>query len=195
MLEHRSCIEYPHACRYWDFGILPVIQDMFKDPAFRAGYKQPRAYDDRTSYFACEAFKEYDAAANGKAGMHRPPNSPPTCMFQLGGDGVSLLNFGQRSATVIGVRCEEMPGDVSQTRLSWRPVIIIEGPRETTNLQYIMEDTVKQLCMHAPMANAGTTVFPDVVILAPSACTLCEWFLLLPMSTLLAVELSSGFPI
>lgn len=158
---------YAHACRYWDFGILPVIKDMFKDPAFRARYKQPRAYDDPTCYFACEAFKAYDAAADGKVGRNRPPDFPCTCMFQLGGDGVSLLNFGQRSATVIGVRCEELSGDVSQTRLAWYPVIIIEGPKDPTNLQYILEDTVKQLCRHAPMANAGVFAFPLIVSLAP----------------------------
>lgn len=137
---------------------MPVIKDMFQDPAFRKEYMQPRNYDDPTSYHACDAFKAYDDAAGGNVGQNRPPGFPATCMFQLGGDGVSLLNFGQRSATVIGVRCEELSGDVSQTHMAWRPVIIIEGPRETTNLRHILANTVQQLCNHSPMANPGMVV-------------------------------------
>lgn len=145
-------------CRYWDFGVVPVVKDMFQDPNFREHYQQPRRYDDPSSYHASQAFKDYDRAANYRCGQARGEGIPATCMFQIGGDGVSLLNFGQRTATVIGIRCEELPGEASQSNMAWRPIIIVEGPKETTNLKHILRDTVTQLCMHAPMGSDGKSI-------------------------------------
>ena len=148
-------------CRYWDFGIVEVVKDMFKSSKFREQYQHARPYDDPTSYFASAAFKAYVAAANGRVGRDRPADVCPTCMLQLGGDGVSLLNFGQRTATVIGVRCEELRGEFSQSNLSWRPIIIIEGPQETKVLHRILEATVNKLRMHAPLRGFGVLQRPS----------------------------------
>ena len=141
--------------RYWDSGIVEVIKDMFKGSKFRDQYHQPCKYEDPTSYFAKAAFRAYDSTANGRVSKDKPDHVFPSCMLQLGGDGVSLLNFGQRTATVIGVRCEELCGEFSQSNLAWRPVIIIEGPKETMVLHNIMKATIDKLRRHAPMKNVG----------------------------------------
>ena len=41
--------------------------------------------------------------------------------------------------------------------MAWRPLIIIEGPKEAMVLHKILEATVKQLRMHAPLKNVGET--------------------------------------
>ena len=128
---------------------------MFQNPAFRRWYQADRPYTDPTSFFASQAFKAYDEATGGRVGPGRPANVAPTVMLQLGGDGVSLLNFGQRTATVIGVRCEELPGEVSQSHMAWRPVIVIEGPKEVTVLHNILANMVSQLQKHAPVQSVG----------------------------------------
>lgn len=139
---------------------MEVVKDMFKNSKFREQYQHDRPYDDPTSYFASAAFKAYDTAANGRVGKDRPAAVAPTCMLQLGGDGVSLLNFGQRTATVIGIRCEELRGEFSQSHLAWRPIIIIEGPQETAVLHNILEATVNKLRMHAPLRGFGVLHCP-----------------------------------
>lgn len=155
------CIRmFSRTCRYWDFGLVNVLTSMFQNPKFRRMYRTGRRYDDPTTYFGSPAFKAYDAAMNERVGENRPNHVPPTCMFQLGGDGVSLLNFGQRTATVIGVRCEELPGEVSQSHLAWRPIIVIEGPKETMVLHEILAATVRQLQAHAPMPTLGLFSYP-----------------------------------
>lgn len=145
---------------------MNAVKDMFKDPKFRDLYQAGRQYDDASSYFSSAAFKAFDAAAGGKVGPDRPDPFPPTCMIQLGGDGVSLLNFGQRTATVIGVRCEELPGEVSQSQLAWRPFIVIEGPKEPSRLHDILAHTVRELREHGPMKFVGVSIScadsPDV---------------------------------
>lgn len=154
-----KCLVKLGMCRFWDFGIVDVVKDMFKSPRFRELYHEGRNYDDPASYFASRAFKEYDKAANGVVGAARPDHVKPTVMLQLGGDGVSLLNFGQRTATVIGVRCEELTGEASHSHLAWRPVIVIEGPKETTVLHNIMASTVNMLRRHAPFHCEGAFYF------------------------------------
>ena len=128
---------------------------MFQNPKFRQMYRTGRRYDDPTTYFGSPAFQAYHAAMNEQVGQNRSNNVAPTCMFQLGGDGVSLLHFGQRTATVIGVRCEELPGEVSQSHLAWRPIIVIEGPKETTVMHKILAATVRQLQKHEPRPSLG----------------------------------------
>lgn len=112
-------------------------------------------YGDASTYFGSEAFRVYDATAFGRVGPGRPHGVLPTIMIQLGGDGVSLLNFGNRTATVIGIRCEELPEEGSQSNLAWRPVIVVEGPKETTALHGIMAQTIRELQEHAPVAMLG----------------------------------------
>lgn len=143
-------------CRFWDFGLVQAVRDMFADPKFRAYYRLPRPYTDPGSYFCSRAFKDYDHKAGGIVGPGRPHWVPRTVMLQFGGDAVSLLNFGNRSATVIGIRCEDLPGEVCQTNLAWRPLIIVEGPKETTVLSGILARTIGSLQEHAPMAMAGS---------------------------------------
>lgn len=131
------------------------MKSMFQNPRFREQYRKGRRYHDAASYFCSDAFREYDRASGFRVGQQRPQGFPPTCMIQVGGDGVSLLNFGQRTATIIGVRCEELPPESGSTMMAWRPVIIIEGPLETTVLHEILHDMVQLLCQHAPMKHTG----------------------------------------
>lgn len=168
-----SQLEHARDCRIWDFGFENVVKDMFQNPEFRRRYRESRRYDDVTSYFASDAFKAYDEAAGGKVVKNRPADFAPTAMFEFGGDGVSLLIFAQRTAIVIGVRCEEVEGEGSQSQLNWRPLIVIEGPLEKQVLHQILSDTVNQLRARAPFQSEGAS--PRQMYLTAGVDVIISW--------------------
>ena len=142
-------------CSYCDFGIATCIQACFKDPHFRAAHGRGRQYTDPSNFFASKAFKELDGLCNNLIGSQRPADISPTSVWQIGADGVRLITFGQRSAMVFAVRCEELPADMAYTSNAWQPFLIIEGPKEPTNLSHVLRNTVKTLCKHAPIPSPG----------------------------------------
>jgi hypothetical protein len=67
--------------------------------------KTARVTTDPASYFASDAFRQLDADCAGaltREDVH-------TVLLSLGGDGVQLLNWGSRTATVAGIKCEDLP--------------------------------------------------------------------------------------
>jgi hypothetical protein len=73
-------------------------------------------------------------------------------MLEIGGDGVSLLNFGVRSATVLAIRCMDLLAELSHTAKVYRPLIVIEGPGEVSTPNHIFGPTVEFFCRHSPTA-------------------------------------------
>lgn len=153
---------------------MQAVRDMFADPTFRSLYEKGRNYTDPASYFASNAFRAFDGDCHGRVGPDRPINVHRTVMLQFGGDGVSLLNFGQRTATVIGVRCEELPPEFGHSRLAWRPVIVVEGPKEPSNLSGIMARTIQALQAHGPVSMGGAALSVHVLMLSAPWGITCQ---------------------
>ena len=64
---------------------------------------------------------------------------------------MSLLHFGQRTATVIGVRWDELPGKLSQAHLTLQPIIVIEGPTQTT----VLHNMLAEQCINSKSMRRG----------------------------------------
>jgi hypothetical protein len=47
-------------------------------------------------------------------------------------------------------RCPDLPPGMCATQMAWKPLIIIEGPREPTSMYYVLEKTVAFFAMHDP---------------------------------------------
>jgi hypothetical protein len=86
-------------CRFWDFGVQNVMQDLFRDEGFASSCFSWRNYENQTTFPGSSAFRELDRRCYGSLGPNRESGKPVTTMWEIGGDGVSLLNFGARSAT------------------------------------------------------------------------------------------------
>lgn len=74
-------------------------------------------------------------------------------LVSLGGDGVQLLNWGSRTATVIALKCEDLPPHLIQTGRAVSPLIVIEGPSEPSTLNHVLQNTAAFLEQHAPSSN------------------------------------------
>ena len=142
-----SCL----ACRFWDFGIAESVKMCFQDDSFRNAHGRGRNHSDPSSYFASKAFLALDEKCGWKLGRWRPGDCTASSLWQIGADGVRLITFDQRTATVYAIRCEELPANMGCIRAAWQPFLIVEGPKESTNVTHILSSTIKTLCKHAPI--------------------------------------------
>jgi hypothetical protein len=132
---------------------------MYRNKEFADDCGKHRDYGSDTSFFHSKAFHRLDRRCNGRIGQGRRPEEPSTSVWELGGDGVELMTFGTRKAAVLGLRCEELPPHLSHTDISWRPLIIVEGPREKTNLDGILKAPIDTFIRHAPVNVEGMLTF------------------------------------
>lgn len=44
--------------RFWDFGLVQAVKDMFADPKFRSAFEKGRNYTDPGSYFSSAALRK-----------------------------------------------------------------------------------------------------------------------------------------
>lgn len=146
------------ACRYWDLGIHNAIAKFLEDPEIREHIKSRahRTTDDPASFFGSPHFKELNEDCAGI--LTQVDAAANTMLVSLGGDGVQLLNWGARTATVIALKCEDLPPHLSQTGRAVSPLIIIEGPTEPSNLNHVLKNTASFLVQHAPSVNGRGAV-------------------------------------
>jgi hypothetical protein len=84
-----------------------------------------------------------------------------TVLLTLGGDGVQLVNWGSRTATVIGLKCEDLPPDLVQKGLAVKPLLVIEGPQEPSVLNHALQAAADFFTEHAPSSDgSGAKRFP-----------------------------------
>jgi hypothetical protein len=65
------------------------------------------------------------------------------------------MTLGIWKASVLGLCCEDLPPHLSHTGVAWRPLIIVEGPKEKSNLDGILRATLDTFIRHAPVAVEG----------------------------------------
>lgn len=140
----------PPSCRYWDLGIENAISKFLEDPEIRAHVKSRahRSTHDPSSFYGSQNFQDLDTDCAGILTQENPTAN--TMLISLGGDGVQLLNWGARTATVIALKCEDLPPHLIQTARAVSPLIIIEGPSEPSILDHVLRKTVTFLHNHAP---------------------------------------------
>ena len=63
---------------------------------------------------------------------------------------MDLLNWGKRTATVIGLKLEDLPPHLVQTGEAVAPLIVIEGPNEPANMQYVNDLVVEFFLDYVP---------------------------------------------
>jgi hypothetical protein len=119
--------------------------------------RSARSTPDVGSFFNSEAYKTLDADCAGALSN----SAILTILLTLGGDGVQLVNWGSRTATVIGVKCEDLPPDLVQKGLAVKPLLVIEGPQEPSVLNHALQAVADFFKQHAPSSNgSGAECFP-----------------------------------
>lgn len=156
----------------WDLGIERAMGQFLEDPEIRKCLKDKlhRTTDDPGTFYGSPAYKDLDEDCAGALTMHHVL----TMLISIGGDGVQLLNWGKRTATVIALKCEDLPIHLVQTARAVAPLIIIEGPTEPGNLNSILQRTVDFLCEHAPSRTTEGKQPNAIVIQIRMHENLCE---------------------
>ena len=144
-------------CRMWDFGLEQAITKFLDDPVLRENMKnkEHRTIDDPASFYGSPQFQQLDQDCAGAL----TSNNVLTMLIGIGGDGVQLLNWGNRTATVVALKCEDQPPHIVQTGRAVAPLFVIEGPTEPSELNHVFRSTVDKLIQYAPSSD-GTGVLP-----------------------------------
>lgn len=137
----------------WILGPEEAINKFLNDPDLRRAIEsqEHRTTDDRETFWGSPAFQELNAACGGKL----TDKTVKSIIISVGGDGVQLLNWGTRTATVIAVKCDDLPPHLAHTGLAVAPLIVIEGPHEPSNLNPVLKETVDFLLKHSPVPSAA----------------------------------------
>lgn len=128
-----------------------ALKHFLSDPDLRRHIisKEHRDVDNPDSYYGSQAFKDLDAALGGALTSTDPDMK--VVEVSIGGDGVQLLNWGTRTATLIVLKCESLPTSLVQTGVACVPLLVIEGKHEPKVLQHVLKPIVDFLCDHAPV--------------------------------------------
>jgi hypothetical protein len=139
------------SCRFWYFGVDQCLRRLLADPVTGPHIlsKTARTPDDPSTFHGSEAFRLLDADCAGaltRRDIH-------TVLLSIGGDGVQLLNWGCRTATVIGMKCEDLPPELVQKGVAIKPLMVIEGPQEPSVLNHALQGAASFFVEHAPSTN------------------------------------------
>jgi hypothetical protein len=145
--------------RCWDFGLVNVVKDMWACSKFRKSWCSEVDYNDPASFHGSKAYFQTEDDCGGllRHGCEPVPGGPQyeTMHIQLGGDGLNMNIFGCYSAQVFGVRCEDMHADDSFTRMACRVLYVVEGPKECTNHNHILQPTIDAAMRYCPALQAS----------------------------------------
>jgi hypothetical protein len=111
--------------------------------------KKGRSTADRSTFWGSDAFKQLDADcahALSKDGTN-------SVVLTIGGDGVQLLNWGSRTATVVGLKCEGLPPHLALKGMAVRPLLVMEGPQEPSVLNHALQPAADFFVKHAPSSD------------------------------------------
>jgi hypothetical protein len=104
-----------------------------------------RTTDDPQTFCGSPAFKQLDQDLDGALAN----SDILTVLVSLGMDGVQILNWGSRTLTVIGIKCEDLPPHLVQSNLAICPTIVIEGKHEPHMLGDVLKLLVKFFLKHS----------------------------------------------
>ena len=95
-----------------------------------------RTVNDPESFWGSPAFKELNESVGGA--LTDSPAGTVCIIMSAGIDGVQLLTFGKRTATVLGSKVEDLPPALVQTALAVLPSLIVEGRHEPKDMVDIL---------------------------------------------------------
>lgn len=147
----RVCQSLCAACSMWYFDVESSLRRLLSDPEVRRHIlaRTARRTEDPTSFFASEAYRLLDE----DCAKILSDEQVLSIVLSLGGDGVQLLNWGTRTATVIGLKCEDLPPHLVQTGRAVLPLVVVEGPKEPAVLKHILAPAAKFFAKHAPSSD------------------------------------------
>lgn len=110
---------------------------MFADPVLAPHLLDPkhRTVSDDQTFWGSPEFRELDEHLGNVLTRQEGQDGIMHVLVSLGMDGVQLLNWGSRTATVAGIKVEDLPAHLSQTKAAVFPVMVIEGVQEPHNIQ------------------------------------------------------------
>ena len=155
----------------WDFRVGEVVRGLLSDPEVRMHYlsKAHRTTGDDMTFWGSEQFRQLNADCAGVFDdelLH-------AVLVSIGGDGVNIQNWGSRTATVIGLKLEDLPPHLVQKGLAVAPLFIIEGPKEPAVLQNVYKLVVDFFAKHAPSTDGVRALpalrFPNSLLLRATA--------------------------
>jgi hypothetical protein len=138
-------------CRLWTFGVEATIRRLLADPEIRSFFlsKAHRTTGDSATFWGSPQFAQLNKDCAGvfdSLVRH-------AVLFSIGGDGVNIVNWGSRTATVIALKLEDLPDHLVQKGLAVAPLFVIEGPQEPSNLEHVYALAVPYFKEHAPSPN------------------------------------------
>jgi hypothetical protein len=148
MGHHQMAKNLPCWYRFWYFGVEQCLDRLMADPvtAKHILARSARTTTDVGSFFLSKAYRLLDGDCAGALSN----SNVITVLLTLGGDGVQLVNWGSRTATVIGLKCEDLPPDLVQRGQAVKPLLVIEGPQEPSVLNHALQPVAEFLHQHAP---------------------------------------------
>jgi hypothetical protein len=124
---------------------------MFSVDKFRQAWHSYRTsvWKDKEGFHGGPAGQRLVHLLEGRLGPSRAPGCADSIILEIGGDGVQL-SLGNHTTMVMGVRCEDLPPNLSHSKTGWRILLIVEGPKECTNLNYVLQPTIDKLLEFCP---------------------------------------------
>ena len=124
-------------CSGWYIPVEEIVQQWCSDPVLGQHIlnQEHRTTDDPETFFGSPAYRQLDEDLGGALSN---PNIR-TLLLTGGLDGVQLLTFGKRSATIFGVQLRELPPHLVQTAGAVRICIVVEGRHEPHRLNSIFK--------------------------------------------------------
>jgi hypothetical protein len=138
-------------CRAWNFGVDRCLRRLLSDPDILEDVRKrsARTTQDSATFYGSPQYKQLNTDC---AGALQDPKYL-TLLLSIGGDGVQLLNWGCRTATVIGLKCEDLRPERIQTGRAVVPLMVIEGPQEPSVLNHALEETAAFFLKHCPSSD------------------------------------------
>jgi hypothetical protein len=112
-------------CRFWDFGVLKVIQELLNDPENARDLQQRLDHVDPASIFSSKGFQRFNERMGGNLGADRDPQLPVVLYLLVGADGVRLTTFTVGTAFIICVKLLNLSCRLSDRKTGYRPLIVV----------------------------------------------------------------------
>jgi hypothetical protein len=142
------CLLLKGMCRAWCFGVEHCLRRLLSNPDNLADVQARAARTEKEpgTFYSSPQYRQLDKDC---AGALSDPNVL-TVLLSFGGDGVQMSNWGCRTATVIGLKCEDLRPERVQTGQAVAPLMVIEGEKEPAVLNHLLKDTADFFLKHCP---------------------------------------------
>jgi hypothetical protein len=121
---------------WWYFPAEDILQAWNYDREFVQFKRAAAEACDKHGYFASKEAERLQQYSNGTF------LSPGNAYLEIGADAGQMFDKAQHSTVLIVLRCSGLPYTKKGLGRFCKPIILISGPREATNLQPFLQDLV-----------------------------------------------------